>query len=94
MIVGVELPSNGSSLLLHILVKVEQILGHQMQEMLQIGHLPYVPVVHYTKSKPHPFDMCYTHCLDWSGEVIGGHACAWSGWWVWMGAATGQLIIG
>ncbi len=45
MIVGVELASNGTRLLVHWHVKVEQILGHQVQEMSQALCLCSLPVL-------------------------------------------------
>ncbi len=54
MILSVALAGNGACLPVHLLVKVELILGYQMQVMLQVHHLVEVDRTPILFTQPHP----------------------------------------
>jgi hypothetical protein len=68
MIVFAVLACNGTCLPVHLLVKVEQILGHQMQEMCQARSIDNVLVSDHTKGELLAFDVSGARALNTLGD--------------------------
>jgi hypothetical protein len=82
MIVCVVLASNYASLLVHLIVKAEHILGHHVQEMHQSSSLSSVLVMDCSKREHLMVDVQVASCLDWLGVSVGAHAGFCSAWFL------------
>jgi hypothetical protein len=85
----VVLARDSDRLLVDFVVKVEQILVHSVQEMLQASGLRCVLVVNCLKRAHLLFDARIAKCLGWPDRVAGAHAVVFG--WLWQ---VKLLLIG
>jgi hypothetical protein len=68
--VFVVLAFNKDCLLVHLLVQVEQVLGHHVQVMLKASCFSCVLVMNCTKRERLVFDARVMSCLEWLEKVV------------------------
>jgi hypothetical protein len=82
----VVLAHDGNRILVYLLVEVEQMLGHHVQEMRQASSLCSVLVMKCTKRERLVFDARVASGLGGLGEVVGAHAGDFGYAWFWGGS--------